>query len=161
MTRVLAAAVLAAGCGRSAAQPPPALTDPLPAFSHQVHAQDNDIGCGVCHPNARHAAVAGLASMQTCTGCHRFVAKEKPDVQRLMRAVEEGKAIEWPRVHRLPDHVFFAHAPHLGAGLDCAACHGNMRQRAFAAQQQPLTMGFCMDCHLAKGAPTDCLACHK
>jgi hypothetical protein len=24
-----------------------------------------------------------------------------------------------------------------------------------------LTMGWCVDCHRVKGAPTDCLVCHK
>lgn len=139
----------------------PALTDPLLRFSHKAHVLDNEIGCGVCHPNARHAPVAGLASMQTCAGCHKFVAKESPDVIRLMKAFEEGKPIEWTRVHRLPDHVYFTHERHLAKGLECAACHGEMKQRGFAVVNQPLTMGFCMDCHRAKSAPTDCLACHK
>ena len=172
-----AALALCAGCGRAVAHPaqpapvavaaeppespPPALTDPLRRFSHKVHVADNAIGCGVCHPTARHSPVAGLASMATCLGCHKFVAKGSPDVQRLARAFEEGKAIEWPRIHRLPDHVFFSHERHLARGVACAECHGDMRTRTLAVQQQPLQMGFCLECHRARGASTDCLACHK
>ena len=161
-------ALLACACGsaKAAGDDPyhgatPALTDPLLRFTHKAHVADSDIGCGVCHPNARHAPVAGLASEQTCMGCHKFVKKESPDVIRLAKSVEEGKAIEWPRIHRLPDHVYFTHERHLAAGLDCSACHGPMRERAFAVVNQDLTMGFCMDCHRARNAPTDCLVCHK
>ena len=164
MIRATLLAALLAGCGRAAAAPeapPAALTAPLASFSHKVHVAENEIGCGVCHPNARHAQVAGLASMQTCAGCHKFVGKDNADVLRLMQAVAEGKAIEWPRIHRLPDHVWFSHQPHLGAGLECSACHGQMKERALAVQQQPFTMGFCVECHQSKNAPTDCLACHK
>ena len=164
MTRVPALlALLACACGRASAAPDqPALTDPLQRFTHKAHVLDSEIGCGVCHPYARHAPVAGLASMQTCMGCHKFVAKDSPDVIRMAKAVEEGKAIEWPRIHRLPDHVYFTHERHLASGLlDCADCHGPMKERAFAVLNQPLTMGFCMDCHRARNAPTDCLVCHK
>ena len=174
---LLACALVLAACAQASAQgepaaaadggtalpegPPPALTDPLQRFSHQVHAGDNQIGCGVCHPNARHAPVAGLASMATCTGCHKFVAKSKPDVQRLLQAYEEGKPIEWPRINRLPDHTFFTHQRHVAKGVGCAECHGEMKTRQLAALQQTWTMGFCMECHRARGAPTDCLTCHK
>jgi Cytochrome c7 and related cytochrome c/Class III cytochrome C family len=161
---LLVVAGLGAACSRALADAPDAgvePTAPLASFSHKVHVSENEIGCGVCHPNARHAQVAGLASMQTCAGCHKFVGKDNADVQRLMAAFDQGKAIEWPRIHRLPDHVWFSHQPHLGAGLECSACHGEMKQRTFAVQQQPFTMGFCVECHQSKSAPTDCLACHK
>ena len=153
-------ALLAVACG-SASAAPEALTDPLARFTHKAHVLENGIGCGVCHPNARHAPVAGLASMQTCMGCHKFVKKDSPDVIRMAKAAAEGKAIEWPRVHRLPDHVYFTHERHLAAQIACAECHGKMNERAFAVLAQELTMGFCMDCHRARNAPTDCLACHK
>ena len=156
MTRALAAALLACGCGNASA-----VESPLPHFSHKAHVLDSEIGCGVCHPNARHAPVAGLASEQTCMGCHKFVKKESPDVIALAKSVEEGKPIEWPRIHRLPDHVYFTHERHLAAGVDCASCHGAMKERVLAVVNQPLTMGFCMDCHRERNAPTDCLACHK
>jgi Cytochrome c7 and related cytochrome c len=177
-----AALLLCGGCGNAIAQgaaapatqagdggavaempqePPPALTDPLRNFSHKVHVADNQIGCGVCHPFARHSPVAGLASMATCAGCHKFVGRNRLDIQRLNHAVEEGKGIEWPRIHRLPDHVFFSHERHVGRGVGCAECHGEMQSRTVAVEQQDLSMGFCMECHRARGAPIDCLTCHK
>ena len=130
-------------------------------FSHKQHAGDNQIGCGTCHPNARHGPVAGLASAQTCIGCHKFVAKDKPEVQRLMKMIAAGAAPVFERVHRVPDHVFFSHERHMQMGVSCASCHGEVAQMVHAVQARDLNMGFCMDCHRKKQASIDCLACHK
>jgi hypothetical protein len=149
----------AAGCSRagaSAAEAPPPV-----AFSHKLHAADNEIGCGVCHPYARHSPNAGLAPASTCVGCHKFVAKDKPDIQKLLAEFAAGRPLTWTRNHRVPDHVFFSHERHLAKGLDCKACHGDVAEMQLDRQVQPLEMGACMDCHREKQASTDCLTCHK
>jgi hypothetical protein len=153
----LSAALLGA-CGDSAPPPPP---DQPVAFSHKVHAKDNELGCTMCHAYAERSTVAGIPSIARCRGCHRFVAKDKPEVQKILKAFDEGKPIEWNRVHRLPDHVYFAHERHVRGGVRCQECHGDVASMDLARQVSPLTMGWCVDCHRARGADTGCVTCHK
>jgi hypothetical protein len=146
----------ACGAGFDGTPPP----QPI-AFSHRVHVADNGIGCTMCHAYAEHAPVAGVPSLQRCNGCHKFVSRDKPEVQKLNQAFEDGKPIEWVRVHRVPDHVYFTHERHVAAGLRCQQCHGEVEKMDGARQVAPLNMGWCVDCHLARKASTDCLTCHK
>ncbi len=143
----------------SCAQPPPP-AQPV-AFSHRVHAGVNGIGCRMCHAYAEHSTVAGVPSMARCFGCHKFVARDKPEVQKAVQAYQEGKVLEWSRVYRVPDHVFFTHERHVAAGLRCQTCHGEVQEMDAVRRVRELTMGWCLDCHRARHAPTDCLVCHK
>jgi hypothetical protein len=160
---LLLAAAAAVGCGARASTP----ADPAQAqalvvqFSHKTHVGDNLIGCGVCHPYARHSPNAGLAPESTCMGCHKFVSKQKPDIQKLAAAFTAGRPLTWTRQHRVPDHVFFSHERHLAMGVGCKACHGEVAGMTLDHKVHELQMGFCMDCHLQKQVTTDCLACHK
>jgi Cytochrome c7 and related cytochrome c/Class III cytochrome C family len=137
-------------------------------FSHRVHAGEARIGCTSCHVYAERGPVAGVPSMARCNGCHKFV-KEDPKNQELdqelkaLRAVlDEGKPVQWVRVHRVPDHVFFPHQRHVvTAKLECRQCHGEIEKMDVVRQVSPLTMGWCLECHQAKKGPTDCWACHK
>ncbi len=156
--------------------PPPAPRQPL-RFSHRVHAGDNRMGCTSCHPYAERSAVAGIPSMARCQGCHKFV-KADPEQPRLTEEMKPLVAklredpptpVAWVRVHRLPDHVFFAHAPHARAGVNCQACHGEVEKMDEARQVASLLMGWCLACHQRKQAEkpverarlTECITCHK
>ncbi len=158
----LAGGALAA-CGFS---PPPAPAQPI-RFSHAVHVADNLVGCTSCHVYAERGPVAGIPSMQRCQGCHKFVKQDPENAQRtaeikaLLDRIDEGKPIEWVRVHRLPDHVFFTHERHVRKGVRCEECHGPVRTMDEDRQVAPLTMGWCLACHHARKAPTDCWTCHK
>ncbi len=137
-----------------------ASVQPVP-FSHKIHAGDNRIGCLMCHAYAEHAPAAGIPSMQRCAGCHRYVDKSKPDIQRVLTAFRTGEPLRWTRVYRLQDFVYFAHAPHVAAGLACQTCHGEVEKMEVLRQASPLTMGWCVDCHRARRASTECVLCHK
>jgi hypothetical protein len=139
---------------------PPSPAQPVP-FSHRVHAGVNRIGCQMCHAYAAHAPTAGVPSMARCFGCHKFVSRDKPEVQKVVQTYQEGKVLEWIRVYRVPDHVFFTHERHVAAGLRCQICHGEVQEMDVVRQASPLTMGWCVDCHRQRHAPTDCLICHK
>lgn len=149
------ALVLAAGCGAAAAAP----EQPI-AFPHDVHAGTYKIPCQYCHSSASKSQFAGIPAMGTCMGCHRITARDKPRIQELTRAFEAGKPLQWTRVHDLPDFVQFTHQPHVRAGVACQECHGPVQQMAEVSRRAPLTMGWCLDCHMKRGAPTDCLVCH-
>lgn len=63
----------------------------------------------------------------------------KPDVQG---------AIEWVRIHNLPDHVYFNHAQHVTVGqMECQTCHGKVEEMDLVEQYAPLSMGWCINCH--------------
>ena len=83
----------------------------------------------------------------------------------------EVKGIEWVQVNRLPDFVYFDHSRHVGAGVDCTTCHGDVRTMNRVRQAEDLSMGWCVNCHrtaTADGwlqnhelhASTDCAVCH-
>ena len=155
LVALLPLAVLA--CTPRAGEAP---VQPVP-FSHRVHAGVNRIGCEMCHAYARHSPVAGIPSITRCFGCHKFIDRDKPVVQTVVKTYQEGKVLAWNRVYRLPDHVFFTHERHLAAGLHCQQCHGEVETMDVVRQVAPLTMGWCVDCHRLRKAPTDCLTCHK
>ncbi len=147
----------ASGCGPAGPEAP---VQPVP-FSHRIHAGENAMGCTMCHVYAPHSPVAGIPSLERCNGCHRFVAGDKPVIQALNQAFADKKPIEWNRVYRLPDHVYFTHERHVAAGVRCQSCHGEVETMDVVRQVPPLTMGWCLDCHHLRSAPTDCWTCHK
>jgi hypothetical protein len=55
--------------------------------------------------------------------------------------------LEWVRVHKLGEYAYFDHSVHVGAGVGCASCHGNVAQMEVVEQKKPLSMGWCLDCH--------------
>lgn len=84
------------------------------------------------------------------------------------RAGKQPKPIEWVRVHKLPDFVFFSHGAHVTAGIACQRCHGPVETMEKMRQNETLAMGWCVNCHrtgvpngslIAKGS-TDCSICH-
>ena len=130
------------------------------AFSHAHHAGEYRIDCEFCHAYARRGPVAGIPSVERCAGCHRTILSERPEILKLLDYWENREPIPWLRVHDLPDYVRFTHKAHLRAGLDCAHCHGDVTGMDIAVQVEPLTMGWCVDCHEARDASRDCLVCH-
>lgn len=119
---------------------------PVP-FSHKLHAGDMGMDCRYCHNTVEQAAHAAIPPTATCMNCHTNV---KPDSVRLT-AVRESWAndepVEWVKVHMLPDYAYFDHSVHVGAGVGCASCHGRIDQMPVVYQHEPLSMGWCLDCH--------------
>src|SRR5262249_29079823 len=58
-----------------------------------------------------------------------------------------GRAIEWQRIHNLPEFVYFDHSIHVNKGVGCVQCHGRVDQMPFTYQEQSLLMSWCVDCH--------------
>lgn len=121
-------------------------------FSHQVHATDNQIDCMYCHHTVTSSKTANIPSTDLCMNCHIVVREGtnsgKFEIDKLVQAHEEGRSIEWIRIHNLPDHVFFSHAQHVGAGnLDCMQCHGDVENTHVVRQEHDLSMSWCLECH--------------
>ncbi len=129
------------------------------AYSHKLHAGELKIDCQYCHFNVSRGKFAGVPPMSVCIGCHKQVATDKPEIQKLLAIDEKGSYVDadgvektggvvhWNRVHRLPDHVYFSHEWHVKGGVACQTCHGPVEDMVKVRQQSPLTMEWCLDCH--------------
>lgn len=120
------------------------------AFSHKLHAGDNQIPCLYCHSAARTSRHAGIPSPSVCMNCHGMLEKQTPEIEKLKEAVQERRAISWVKVHNLPDFAYFNHSQHVVSGVACQACHGSVERMDRVRQDSPLTMGWCLDCHRAR-----------
>ncbi len=144
---------------------------PIP-FSHQLHAGTLKVPCAYCHSGASRSRVAGVPSVETCMGCHRVTKTDSPVIKQLAAAFESGEALEWKRVHTMPDHVYFDHRPHVTAGIACQTCHGEVQNMKVLTREMSMRMSNCLACHrdpheaLPKGSPIkqgpeNCAACHR
>lgn len=139
---------------------PPGTVNEVP-FDHTIHAGQYGIPCLDCHVYADKSPVAGLPSGRKCMGCHKFVAKDQPAIQRLGERVAAGQPLTWLRVFAVPDFIYFSHRMHVRAKVSCAECHGDIAAQKTITQDRPFTMGRCLACHREREATFDCLSCHK
>lgn len=133
---------------------------PIP-FSHKKHAGDLKMDCKYCHVGVDKSAAASVPALNVCMNCHQAVKTDSPHIQRLTEHYQQGKPVQWERIHELPDFVRFSHQPHVLAGLDCVTCHGDVKTMDVVYQAEPLTMGWCMQCHRGETTPSKVLASHK
>lgn len=130
------------------------------AFNHRIHAGDYKINCLFCHDGARRSPVAGVPAVQRCIGCHSIIPSDRPEIQKLNSYWETKKPIEWVRIHRLPNFTRFNHKRHVSAEVSCQTCHGPVETMERVRQVSSLQMGWCIQCHRQRHAPTDCVTCH-
>jgi len=121
-------------------------------FSHKVHAGQNGTDCIYCHSYAPYSKVAGIPPENVCLNCHLIVRNGTRsgafEIAKIISHYDSLKPIEWVRVYNLPDHVFFSHAQHAGAGgIACQKCHGPVEEMDRISLNQELTMGWCINCH--------------
>ncbi|MFT4703710.1 MAG: hypothetical protein ACI81R_001402 [Bradymonadia bacterium] len=119
---------------------------PIP-FSHSLHAGDMEMDCRYCHNTVEVAAHAAVPPTQTCMNCHVTVAPESDVLAPVRAAYATDEPMEWVRVHMLPDYAYFNHSVHVAAGVGCTSCHGRIDEMAVVYQHEPLSMGWCLDCH--------------
>ena len=119
---------------------------PVP-FSHQLHAGQLAMDCRYCHSTVEKADYAAIPPTQTCMGCHSMVLPNSPRLALIRDNHKADKPVPWVKVHMLPDYAHFSHKAHVGAGVGCVSCHGRIDQMAVVAQEKPLSMGWCLECH--------------
>ena len=145
------------------------------AFSHALHAGENQIDCNYCHSSARHSKHSGIPSANVCMNCHMYVdgseitddagnlkydGEGSPEIAKIYAAIGwdsenreyiedyEQQPIKWVRIHNLPDLAYFNHSQHVNAAqLECQECHGPVETMEEVYQYSELTMGWCMNCH--------------
>ena len=140
------------------------------AFPHTVHVTEAGIDCQFCHRTVSTDEAASIPAVGQCLFCHDFgtidgrlseSATAQKELAKLIGKLGEPKEpVDWVRVHRLPDHVQFVHAPHIQQGFSCSTCHGDIAEMQVVKQVRNLKMRDCVDCHKANNAPTDCSTCH-
>jgi len=144
------------------------------AFSHKIHSGDNKIDCEYCHSSAKNSKTSGIPSVNVCMNCHKSISeytgpttseKDKAfydaEIQKIYNAIGwdpeqlayienyEQKPIKWVKVHNLPDFVYYNHSQHVTvAGLECQKCHGPVEEMDDLYQYSPLTMNWCLTCHM-------------
>ena len=117
------------------------------AFSHAQHAGQLGLSCLYCHTGVEESSVAKIPPSQTCMNCHQAIKADSPKLAAVKASFETGKPIPWVRVHKTPDYVFFNHAAHVKRGVGCVSCHGKVDEMPVMVHDQPLSMGWCLDCH--------------
>lgn len=136
-------------------------TQPI-AFNHNTHVVERArLNCTFCHTSADRSTHAGIPSAKQCLLCHMGILPDHPEIQKLTSYAERGEPVPWLQVYQLPTFVYFSHKRHVKAGVECEECHGDVSQMTVARLEVNHTMGSCLACHQQRGAPTDCLICHK
>lgn len=119
---------------------------PVP-YSHALHVGELGLDCRYCHANVERAAVASVPPTQVCMNCHQLVARDSEKLAVIRDSIASGMPVEWVRIHNVPDYAFFDHSIHVRAGVGCSSCHGDIAQMEVVQQTEPLSMGWCLDCH--------------
>lgn len=120
-------------------------------YSHKLHAGDLGMDCRYCHSSVERSSYAAVPPTQTCMNCHSKVRTDSVKLLPVRESWATDQPLPWVRVHNLPDYVYFDHSAHLAAGVGCSTCHGRIDQMVTVRQVQPLTMGWCLDCHRNAG----------
>lgn len=154
---------------------------PVP-FSHSLHVGTLGMQCQYCHTHVEESPHATVPPTQTCLNCHSLIKtnslvlsqiRERGDRDPLL--ADTKLAVEWTRVHRLPDYAYFNHAVHVKRGVRCECCHGAVNEMPVIRHDQPLSMGWCLTCHRDPQAqlgadavankkltpPQSCQGCHR
>ena len=116
-------------------------------YSHKLHVQELGLDCRYCHTGVEKSHYSNIPPTETCMNCHNVVGLENPELDLVRESWETGKPIEWVKVHMLPDYSYFNHSAHVNAGVGCASCHGRVDQMEVVMQMEPLSMGWCLECH--------------
>ena len=130
-------------------------------FSHRLHTTTVGLQCTFCHQYADKGLSPGVPPMSLCMKCHVNVKVNSPEIKKLTKYWKDKQLIPWIQVHHLPEHVYFPHKRHVKAGVACETCHGDVKGMDRIYQSRSLEMGWCITCHRANKAPTDCWTCHK
>lgn len=148
------------------------------AFSHELHAGQMKIDCQYCHVGADKSRHALIPSVDTCMNCHSVARADTPMIKQLAEYAKEEKSIEWKRVHKLPDFVYFNHSVHVNRDIPCQSCHGPVEKMDTTTKVRSFSMADCLDCHRnahdqlegkldehslkdIKNGPEYCAACHR
>ena len=125
---------------------------PVP-YDHKLHVGQLGMDCRYCHSFVENSGHANVPSASTCWNCHQHVKTGSPKLEPIRKAADknyegfDGKPVEWVRVHRSPDYVYFDHTAHVNRGVSCASCHGDVGEMRVVHHAESHSMSWCLDCH--------------
>jgi hypothetical protein len=119
---------------------------PVP-FSHMHHVGQLGIGCTYCHTGVETSAVAGIPPTKTCMNCHQTMWTGSDMLQPIRDSLKTNTPIIWNKVHNTPHYTYFNHSIHVGKGVGCYSCHGEIDKMPLVFQSKTLLMEWCLDCH--------------
>lgn len=123
-----------------------AQTQPI-QFSHAHHVNGLGIDCRYCHTAVEETAHSNVPSTKTCMNCHSQMWVGAKMLEPVRESLKTGQSIEWKRLHRLADFVYFNHSIHVNKGFGCSACHGRVDHMQAVFQKGTLLMEWCLECH--------------
>lgn len=116
-------------------------------YSHRLHAGELGMDCRYCHNWVEDSKHSNVPPTETCMNCHNQIRTESPKLIKVRESWATDTPIEWVKVHHLPDYAHFSHAAHVNKGVGCETCHGRIDQMEIVSQVEPLSMGWCLECH--------------
>ncbi len=117
------------------------------SYSHRFHVSELGLDCRYCHTNVEMSAHANVPATETCMNCHAQIQTQSLRLLPVRESWATDRPIEWVKVNFLPDYVNFNHAAHVNNGVGCETCHGRVDQMEVVYQAEPLSMGWCLECH--------------
>ncbi len=121
-------------------------TQPV-AFDHALHVTQLGMDCRYCHTGVEVSSHSNVPNTQTCMNCHQQVQAQSPKLAAVRASWESGLPVEWVRIHKAPDYVYFNHAVHVNRGISCASCHGQVNHMEVVGHAKTLSMAWCLECH--------------
>lgn len=119
---------------------------PVP-YDHSFHVGQLGLDCRFCHDSVEKSDVANIPAADTCMKCHSMILPESPLLAPIRASFESGEPVAWKRIHQVPDYVYFSHQAHVNRGVSCVDCHGQVDEMKEVFHDQPMSMGWCLDCH--------------
>ena len=119
---------------------------PVP-FSHKHHAGELGIDCRYCHSTVETSVDAGFPATHVCMTCHSQIWTNAEMLAPVRQSLAANRAIDWHRVARVPDYVYFRHDIHIAKGIGCVECHGRIDRMPLTYRAKAFEMKFCLECH--------------
>jgi menaquinone reductase, multiheme cytochrome c subunit len=133
--------------------------EPAFGFPHRVHVMDEGFDCGDCHMGVEDTDRPGMPVQMQCMLCHEDIDPDLPEDRRSAAFFVDGRLVA-QGLSALSNEVIFSHLRHVEAGIDCAACHGDVGDTERILPEVAVSMDDCMSCHARTSAPNDCATCH-
>ncbi len=120
---------------------------PVP-YSHALHAGQLGIDCRYCHTTVEVAAHAAVPPTQTCMNCHAKIRAQSEKLLPVRRELRRPACrCRGCGSTTFPTTSTSTTAPTCGAASAASSATAASTRWTSSARSQPLSMGWCLDCH--------------
>jgi hypothetical protein len=81
--------------------------------------------------------------------CHSQIWTGSDMLKPVRDSYAQDKPLEWVRLNKLPQYVYYNHSVHVTKGIGCSTCHGDVTSMQMTYRANAFEMQFCLDCHQA------------